>query len=149
MEIRKANQEDIKLIIENRMELVGSICKTNVNAQFEKNTCEYLCRYMNTSNLICWLAMEKNQIISIAMLCIYEVMPTPSNFLGKTGLLLNVFTHEDYRRKGLATELIKRTIADAKALGVGKITLHASPEGKYVYDKLGFTQLSMEMALKI
>lgn len=149
MEIRKAEQEDIKLVFENRMSFVREICGTEPTAEFEESTYCFLEKHISDGTLLVWLALDENALVSIVVLCIYEVLPNPSNFSGKTGLLLNVYTREDYRRKGIVTQLIKNILADAKALGVGKVVLNATDEGRYVYEKLGFEGVSREMALKL
>lgn len=146
MEIRKATHEDIPLIIKNRMEFVRNIAKGNPTEQFEIDTYNFINNHIDDETFIAWLAIENNQIVSIAVICIYELLPTKSNL---TGYIQNVYTLEEYRKKGLATQLLKRLIDDAKNKGVGNIYLHATDEGKYVYDKLGFEINSDGMLLKI
>ncbi|HEX6880571.1 MAG TPA: GNAT family N-acetyltransferase [Terriglobales bacterium] len=60
------------------------------------------------------------------------------------GYILNVWTHPDHRRKGIAHDLMQVIMAEACQRGIRVLTLHASDEGKAVYEKLGFRQ-SREM----
>ena len=52
-------------------------------------------------------------------------------------------------RQGLAYMLLKNIISEAKTKGVDRVSLKATDMGRLVYEKLGFEDLSGEMALKI
>lgn len=60
------------------------------------------------------------------------------------GYILNVWTHEDHRRRGIARGLMATVMSEARYRNIRVLTLHASDEGKQVYEKLGFRQ-SREM----
>ena len=149
MEIRKANSEDIDLILENRMEFISNVVKEGMPDGFKDNTYKYLCEHIDDNSLAAWLAIDNEKIVSIAVICFYDVLPTVSNISGKTGYILNVYTMENYRRKGLAKRLLTELINEAKALNVGKICLKATDDGRKVYEKMGFEILTREMELKI
>ena len=65
------------------------------------------------------------------------------------GLLENVWTHPDYRRRGAATDCINRLIEQAKKQGCYKIVLSCSDENMKLYEKLGFTQHQNAMRLNL
>lgn len=66
---------------------------------------------------------------------------------GPEGIVLNVYTDRAWRRRGVA-ELVMRSVLDwARARGLGRLVLHASPEGRPLYEKLGFVATN-EMRLK-
>ena len=55
------------------------------------------------------------------------------------GYIWNVYVEPQYRRRGIAIELTQAAIAHLKSLNCTKAVLNASPSGKPVYEKLGFT----------
>jgi len=55
--------------------------------------------------------------------------------LGWIGMML---VHPDYRRRGISTALMKRSIAYLRDRGVRCIKLDATPAGEPVYQRLGF-----------
>ena len=59
---------------------------------------------------------------------------------GRHAVVLNVFTEPDWRRRGLASLLVKRIIAWAREECLDRLVLHASDEGRVVYERLGFVQ---------
>jgi predicted GNAT family acetyltransferase len=95
------------------------------------------------------MAIDSIEIVSAAMVCYYQLLPTISNETGNTGYILNVFTDPKYRRKGLATELMNKLKQDAKERNVSKLLLHATDMGKLVYEKLGYEEITREMSLTI
>jgi GNAT superfamily N-acetyltransferase len=53
-------------------------------------------------------------------------------------LVMNVYTEPAWRRRGLAALLMEQVLAWAREHGVGGMVLHASPEGRPLYERLGF-----------
>lgn len=69
---------------------------------------------------------------------------------GKTCYLMNVYTKPEYRRMGIASMLLDRLIADAKAEGITCIDLSATPMGKPLYLKKGFIERgNTEMRMRL
>ena len=52
--------------------------------------------------------------------------------------ILSMFTDRRHRGRGLATAIVERLIAEARRRGYGWVTLHASDQGRPVYERLGF-----------
>lgn len=57
---------------------------------------------------------------------------------GRQGIVLNVFTEQAWRRRGLATLLLEHVIAWAGPAGLDTLVLHASADGRRLYERLGF-----------
>ncbi len=67
--------------------------------------------------------------------------PDPSGqFLlrGLEGLVLNVYVDEAHRRQGVARRLMDTLIGWAPGAGIVRLVLHASPDGRPLYESLGF-----------
>ena len=56
----------------------------------------------------------------------------------KRGYVLNVFVEPDYRKRGLARELMKLAEAEFAARGVCFAVLHATEKGRPLYQGLGW-----------
>ncbi|NNN18157.1 MAG: GNAT family N-acetyltransferase, partial [Thermoplasmata archaeon] len=52
--------------------------------------------------------------------------------------ILSMFTVPEHRGHGLASRIARALIEDAKRRGHWQVVLHASPEGRSVYARLGF-----------
>jgi GNAT superfamily N-acetyltransferase len=60
-----------------------------------------------------------------------------------TGIIEDLFCHEAFRRRGLATALIVRAVADARERGAGPVVINADVHGqpRQIYATLGFRPL--------
>ena len=65
-------------------------------------------------------------------------MPTYGNPSGRQGLIMNMYVSPDFRRRGIARNILKMLIQDALEKGVTYITLEATETGKLFYKKCGF-----------
>lgn len=53
-------------------------------------------------------------------------------------IILNVYTEPDFRRQGVARLVMQAILNWIKARGLRSVNLHASPEGRHLYETLGF-----------
>lgn len=101
-----------------------------------------------------WLAAptrDPSTVVAGAGLQLRAILPRPDRtgtllLTGRQGLVLNVFTEVPWRRQGIAEELMGHVLAWAQEHGLGSVVLHASREGRPLYEKLGFAATN-EMAL--
>ena len=68
---------------------------------------------------------------------------------GKIGLLSSMYTLEAYRRKGIAKELLKRVVDEAKQYGCGAVQITASDMGVLLYSDFGFVTNGNFMQYKL
>lgn len=145
MEYKKLELDDIDAFAENRMEFVTSIRNIENISLFRAKTKQYIKKHINSDSLIVYIAMDDKKIISSCMLSIFETIPLPSNYNGKVGELLNVYTKKEYRRQGHSSNLIKLLINEARTKKVSKIVLTYTDEGYPLYKSLGFKESYKEM----
>jgi GNAT superfamily N-acetyltransferase len=105
-----------------------------------------------------WLAStesEPDRIVAGAGVQLREVPPHPQTnangkidiVSGRQAIIQNVYTEPDWRRLGLAALLIKRIIDWTREEGIDSVVLHASDEGRALYERLGFV-LTTEMRFR-
>jgi len=58
----------------------------------------------------------------------------------RRGYVLNVFVESEYRRRGLASSLIERCLAEARRRSIRVVALHASDAARHVYEAFGFRE---------
>jgi GNAT superfamily N-acetyltransferase len=58
--------------------------------------------------------------------------------VGREGLILNVYVDPLHRRRGVARRLMETLIQWAPGAGIVRLVLHASPDGRPLYEALGF-----------
>jgi len=58
---------------------------------------------------------------------------------GRQAIVVNVFTDRDWRRRGVARRLMQDILAWARSIKLEGLVLHAAPDGRPLYESLGFT----------
>ena len=101
---------------------------------------DYYNRHMSDGTFVSWLAMDGDKIVGTSGMSFVEKPPYFSCPSGKIGLLSSMFTDPDYRRKGIAKELLSRVVEEAKNYGCGVVQITASDMGILLYTDFGFVK---------
>ena len=99
---------------------------------------EYYRRHMADGTFVSWLAMDGEKIVGTSGMSFVEKPPYFTCPSGKLGLLSSMFTAPEYRRMGIAKELLDRVIKEARAYGCGAVHITASDMGVKLYAAYGF-----------
>lgn len=99
---------------------------------------DYYDRHMADGTFVSWLAMDGEKIVGTSGMSFVEKPPYFSCPSGKLGLLSSMFTDPDYRRMGIAKELLSRVVEEARNYGCGCVQITASDMGVLLYTDFGF-----------
>ena len=94
------------------------------------------------------LAEIDGAVVAGAGIVLLDWGPTRGNLSGICGRVVAVYTEPPWRRRGLASALVRQAMDRAVALGACDFRLAASAEGAGVYRGLGFQRYDAEMILK-
>jgi len=113
------------------------ILRTTARARLEQ--------WIDSGDYIGWLATpvdEPETIVAGAGVQLQPILPRPFDVStigeGQQGTIVNVFTEPQGRRRGIAGRLVKEIIAWSKNECLDRLLLHASDDGRSVYERLGF-----------
>jgi ribosomal protein S18 acetylase RimI-like enzyme len=81
---------------------------------------------------------EGEPIASIGLV-VHSVPPGPSNLAGTEGYVMNLVTLPPWQRRGIARALLAHVLDVLRAEGVPVVSLHASGDGRDLYEELGFS----------
>ena len=95
-------------------------------------------RHMADGTFVSWLAMDGDKIIGTSGMSFVEKPPYFSCPTGKLGLLSSMYTNPNYRRMGIAKELLHRVVEEARNYGCGSVHITASNMGVKLYTAYGF-----------
>ena len=95
-------------------------------------------RHMADGTFVSWLAFDGDKIVGTSGMTFMEKPPYFTCPTGRMGLLSSMYTDPDYRRKGIAMELLSRVVEEARAYGCGTIHVTASNMGVKLYTAFGF-----------
>ena len=110
---------------------------------------DYYHRHMADGTFVSWLAMDGEKIIGTSGMSFVEKPPYFSCPSGIIGLLSSMYTDPDYRRRGIAKELLRRVVEEARDYGCGSVQITASDMGVLLYTDFGFVKNGNFMQYKL
>ena len=110
---------------------------------------DYYDRHMADGTFVSWLAMDGNRIAGTSGMSFVEKPPYFGCPTGKIGMLSSMFTDPEYRRRGIAKELLSRVVDEARAYGCGTVQITASDMGVLLYTDFGFVKNGNFMQYKL
>ena len=152
MQKRLANKNDITVLVELRKQQLideGLPPISNIDMCIDKQLADYFNSAINDGSFISWVMENDGEIIATSGICFYSLPPNFSNQTGRTAYITNMYTKPEYRRKGIAADLLNMVIDEAKSRGYRVIRLHSSEYGKSIYKKAGFTDSDGYMVLRL
>jgi GNAT superfamily N-acetyltransferase len=99
---------------------------------------DYYHRHLADGTYVSWLALDGEKIVGTSGMSFVEKPPYFSCPSGRIGLLSSMYTDPEYRRMGIAKELLRRVTEEARAYGCGCVQITASDMGVLLYTDFGF-----------
>ena len=87
---------------------------------------DYYDRHLADGTFVSWLAIDGDRIIGTSGMSFVEKPPYFTCPTGRLGLLSSMYTDPNYRRMGIARELLHRVVEEARAYGCGAFTWDSS-----------------------
>ena len=110
---------------------------------------DYYDRHMSDGTFVSWLAVDGDRIVGTSGMSFVEKPPYFGCPSGKMGILSSMFTDPEYRRRGIARELLSRVVGEARAYGCGTVQITASDMGVLLYTDFGFVKNGNFMQYKL
>lgn len=146
--IIKATEDDLDRVISSRIEMLKIVNDLSEDTEFDKEFMNSSREYFRNSNQTTLLAVD-NEVIGCATICYINVLPTFDHPSGKRAHIMNVYTRNNYRRQGIAFQMMKMLMEEAKQEGVTEISLDATELGRTLYEKCGFVKTEEGMVLNL
>lgn len=139
VEYRKLMEKDLDTFIEMRINQLREEGATE-SIDLKPALNDYYSRHMADGSFVAWLAVDGEKIIGTSGMSFVEKPPYFSCPSGKMGLLSSMFTLKEYRRMGIAKELLSKVVNEAKEYGCGVVQITASDMGVFLYTDFGFVK---------
>ena len=92
---------------------------------------------------------DDGRIASVALLLVSEKPANPRFVNGRIGTVFNVYTAPEFRRQGLASQVMSELLAHARGLELDLVELNATDEGYPLYRSLGFEDAALHRPMEI
>ena len=140
MNVERAGTGDIDALVQMRLEYLRED-----NGGLEERDAEairaalpgYFRAHLNR-DLFAYAIRDGGTVVSCAFLLVVEKPMSPAFPNGRTGIVLNVFTRPEHRRKGWAGIVMGTLLAEAQRMELSAVELKATDAGYSLYRSVGF-----------
>ncbi len=148
--IRAATADDIPEILQQRKQIYEDMGHGEPEAlsRMVLTTRQYLAEGIPSGSFRGWFATIEGKVVAGGAVIL---VPWPSHTYDgecRRANILNVYTYPEFRRRGIARQLMQFIIDWCRDQGLAMVYLHASEDGCALYESLGF-EPTTEMRLKL
>jgi GNAT superfamily N-acetyltransferase len=141
IQFRRADHNDLEEILRHRRGMFHDMGFTDLAtlSAVAESSREFIRRGLHEGWYRGWFAVAGDRVAAGAGLLITEWVAHPlSPHDARRAYVLNVYTYPEFRRRGLAKQLMQTIIDACRSAGLRTIWLHASEHGRPIYSSLGF-----------
>jgi len=148
--IREGSTADIPEIARQRRRMCEDMnySDADVLSAMVTATADYLRKAIPEGSFRSWLACDNGRVVAGGAVVISPWPAHAYDLECRRATILNVYTEPEYRRRGIARQIMEIIIAWCKQEGFARVSLHASEHGRPLYESLGFED-SNEMRLDL
>jgi len=148
--IREGTIADIPEIARQRRRMCEDMNYTDpdVLSAMVSATADYLKKAIPEGSFRSWLACDNGRVVAGGAVVISPWPAHAYDLECRRATILNVYTEPEYRRRGIARQIMDIMIAWCRNEGFARVSLHASEHGRHLYELLGFED-SNEMRLNL
>ena len=138
--IRPAVAADLPTVLEHRKKMFEGMGYTDGVALDAVNasSAPLLGRGLTDGSYRGWFAVSGETVVAGGGIVILDFQAHPIDPRPRRAFVVNMYTEPAHRRRGLARRLMETMIAWAREAGHATLYLHASDEGRGLYESLGF-----------
>ncbi len=108
----------------------------------------YLRKALANRTLHAWLAVIDNRTAGGGLIIVSPWLSHPYDQQCRRATVLNMYVDPEFRRRGIARQLMQTMIDWCRGEGFVNVSLHASKFGRPLYESMGF-EPTTEMRLKL
>jgi GNAT superfamily N-acetyltransferase len=139
--LRQAMVEDAPLLARHRCLMFKTLGLSDAQeaAALERAVEDYLRDAMPEGEYAGWIVEEGGAAVASGGVLIRDLVPRPGFFHGeREALILSMWTEPTHRRRGLGQRVLAAMLAWCAEQGARRIVLHASDDGRPLYELFGF-----------
>ncbi|MBK7642479.1 MAG: GNAT family N-acetyltransferase [Planctomycetes bacterium] len=140
--VLRADARDVEDFARLRIELFVEQARPDpvreLDALIERTRAAYQ-RGIGERTLLVWMARaDSGRAIGALAMHLFPRLPSPASPTGEEGYVVNVYTSPDWRRRGVGSALMRSLLEESRRLRLGRLRLHTTREGRYLYSRFGF-----------
>jgi ribosomal protein S18 acetylase RimI-like enzyme len=152
VEIREGTPTDLELLAHMRLEFLIERTGTpldEVLATVAEPTRAYLQERAAAGDLWAWFAEDGGECVGAVAVVIDHTPPRPGDLRVRQGHVLSMYVRPERRREGIGRRLLSAAVDAARARDLRMLVLHATADGRPLYEALGFADPGDWMELRL
>jgi GNAT superfamily N-acetyltransferase len=148
--VREARAKDLEIILHHRRSMFRDMGEGTVEEldRMLEVARPWVARALADGSYRHWLAIDPAGRVAGGGGVLLSPWPAnPKDPCTERAVILNVYTELEFRRRGVARQVMQAILQWIKARGLRAANLHASDEGRRLYEALGF-EATNEMRLR-
>lgn len=141
MPIREAALEDLDLVVNLRLRFLAEHRHSGPDelpASFVATTREFLYRHLDEETARSWIATDQGEVMGVVTMLILDLAPRPEDASGLEGYVVNMYVDRAHRRRGVGKALLGQCLNAATDIGLRRLLLYATDDGRSLYTSAGF-----------
>lgn len=150
--IRAATDGDLEVVAELRLRFLAEhrgIDAGHLPEAFRVATVEFLRRHADSRTSRSWLAELDGVVVGVVTMLLLDLAPRPEDISGREGYIINMYVAPAHRRHGAGRGLLAAVLRGADELGLRRLLLYATDDGRRLYRSVGFRQNAKWMELPL
>jgi GNAT superfamily N-acetyltransferase len=146
---RRAGFQDLEAYLPLRMAMlaeVGMLPPEPQRTQLWQANWRYFQESLKRDTYLAWLVENQDETVAIGGVLLFYRPPTGENMTGLDGYVMNMYTLPGWRGRGIASRLMEMIIEEMHSRDAGRLWLHATPLGRPIYERYGFTAANQRLA---
>jgi GNAT superfamily N-acetyltransferase len=147
--IREAGVQDAPVILHHRRSMFQDM-REGTAAELDRMasiTGPWLRAALGNGSYRGWLALSDGRVVGGGGVLLCSWPASPKDLFLERPIILNVYTEPDFRQRGIAQQIMLTILEYLRAEGFASVSLHASDQGRHLYEQLGFVATN-EMRLR-
>ncbi|HEY4841538.1 MAG TPA: GNAT family N-acetyltransferase [Terriglobales bacterium] len=147
--IREAARSEVAIVLHHRWAMFRDMGQGTAEelARMVEAAEPMLARSLENGSYRHWLAVASGRVVGGGGVLLCAWPANPKDACTERAMILNVYTEPEFRRLGVARRIMQTILDWIRARGLRSANLHASDEGRVLYEKLGFVATN-EMRLR-
>lgn len=146
IQLDETSVDDFWRLRKGLFEELGEISQNTDISELKLKTEQYFLTHINR-DLMSWGMLQEDKLVAIGSLCLFSRIPYFENLSGLEGYILNIYTLPQFRKCGLANQILENIIEYSRKNNIKKLWLNSSEQGESLYVKAGFVKKNNEMEL--
>ena len=147
----RATVADVEVLTETRAIVLHAANKLPADVAIPQeiydNAREFYARAIADGTHVAYLVFDGDKVVGAGGVTFFQLIPFYYNRTGRCAQVVNMYTHPDYRRRGVAWKTLDLIVAEVRSRGLISVGLEATDMGMPLYEKYGFEMQNHEMRL--